>query len=194
MLEELKHQITTIVSVSERDFEHFARLLEVKQLAPKEIWQMEGDIAQKGAFINYGVMRHYYTKDNREATAKFYFPNEWVGDYSSFLTQQASKMNVQALTETEIIIQDYEAVRKIESKLPFIKKYKASIDIKKEQDLLAREYALLLKSPEERYLNLLQQQSELVPSIPSYYIAQYLGIKREQLDDIRKKFSSVNLS
>ena len=43
------------------------------------------------------------------------------------------------------------------------------------------------EEPEQRYLNLLKQRSELVEKIPQHYIASYLGIQPQSLSRIRKR-------
>jgi CRP-like cAMP-binding protein len=49
---------------------------------------------------------------------------------------------------------------------------------------------LLLKSPEERYLNLIENRSNVIQNIPQYMIASYLGITPEALSRIRRRLTS----
>lgn len=45
----------------------------------------------------------------------------------------------------------------------------------------------ILSSPEERYLNLIDQNPALINRLPQYEIANYIGIKAESLSRIRKR-------
>jgi DNA-binding MarR family transcriptional regulator len=52
-----------------------------------------------------------------------------------------------------------------------------------------RELSLLIQSAQERYLNLLTEQPELLQFIPLKYIASYIGITPQALSRIRKRIS-----
>jgi len=45
--------------------------------------------------------------------------------------------------------------------------------------------SLLYDTPEERYLNLMERDPELLQEIPLYSIASYLGIRPESLSRVR---------
>jgi CRP-like cAMP-binding protein len=57
-------------------------------------------------------------------------------------------------------------------------------ELGKSQESMA---TLLLLSPEERYLHLLNTRPELLDRVPQYQLASYLGIKPESLSRIRKR-------
>jgi CRP-like cAMP-binding protein len=48
---------------------------------------------------------------------------------------------------------------------------------------------LLILTPQQRYVKLLEQRPDLYNRIPQYMIASYLGIKPESLSRIRKRLS-----
>ena len=54
-----------------------------------------------------------------------------------------------------------------------------------------RSQELLLRTPEEMYIKLIEQQSPIISRIPQHYIASYLGIKPESLSRIRKRIMEV---
>ena len=47
----------------------------------------------------------------------------------------------------------------------------------------------LLKSPEERYLDLIQAHPDLYEKVPLYHISSYLGIQGPSLSRIRKRLA-----
>ena len=49
--------------------------------------------------------------------------------------------------------------------------------------------SLLLKTAEERYLELLNTQPQILERLPQHYIASYLGIQAPSLSRIRNKLS-----
>jgi len=50
-----------------------------------------------------------------------------------------------------------------------------------------RKRALLTKSADERYADILAEQPEIIRQIPIHKISQYLGIRPECLSRIRRK-------
>ncbi|MBY0349010.1 MAG: hypothetical protein K2W79_12185 [Hydrotalea flava] len=49
----------------------------------------------------------------------------------------------------------------------------------------------ILKSPEERYLDLLQYEKDVLERIPQHYIAKYIGITPVSLSRIRRRIFSL---
>ena len=45
----------------------------------------------------------------------------------------------------------------------------------------------ITSSPEERYINLIENKSELLNRVPQHQIASFLGIKPESLSRLRKR-------
>ncbi|MEM9936705.1 MAG: Crp/Fnr family transcriptional regulator, partial [Bacteroidota bacterium] len=54
------------------------------------------------------------------------------------------------------------------------------------QEMMA---SYITKTPEQRYLNLLETRPELVTRVPQYQLASYLGVKPESLSRIRKRLA-----
>ncbi|MEQ9166519.1 MAG: Crp/Fnr family transcriptional regulator, partial [Fulvivirga sp.] len=60
-------------------------------------------------------------------------------------------------------------------------------DLGKHQEMLASH---ITKSPEQRYLKLLNERADLLQRVPQYHLASYLGVKPESLSRIRKRIQS----
>jgi CRP/FNR family transcriptional regulator, anaerobic regulatory protein len=50
--------------------------------------------------------------------------------------------------------------------------------------------SLYADDPETRYLNLLQNEPELVQRVPQYHLASYLGIEPESLSRLKRRIIS----
>ena len=49
--------------------------------------------------------------------------------------------------------------------------------------------SLLIDTPQERYLKLIETQPELLQRIPQYYLASYLGIEPESLSRLKRRMN-----
>ena len=56
---------------------------------------------------------------------------------------------------------------------------------------LDRAESFLYKTPEERYLKLIEQHPYIFETIPLYHISSYLGIEAPSLSRIRKRLTSA---
>jgi CRP-like cAMP-binding protein len=159
-------------------------------LAKGEYLIREGETAKKIAFVKSGLLRSfYYSSNSDEVTYCFSFPNELIAGYSSFITQEKTNENIQALIDCELIEFPKQLIDELvitnKSWLLFSKQMAESQYIKLEKRifLLQKENALT------RYKELLENQSEYLQKIPLGYLASYLGISQRHLSRLRKQIS-----
>lgn len=172
---------------SNEDFENFISYLTPVTLKKKEFFARQGEHCRYLAFVNSGCLRAFYT-DNKgdEFTLYFAFLNWWTGDKTSFYSGAPSRFSVQALEETEIFRSDK---IKWEDALATIPAFEKWYRIKTRKSYEATQQKIIdtqTQSAEEKYLNLLRNDPEIVQRIPQHYIASYLGIKPQSLSRIRK--------
>ena len=61
-----------------------------------------GQVAQRVAFVEHGILRSFYYSDNAdEITYCMLFPNMMVSAYSSLITGKPTEESIQAMTNTE---------------------------------------------------------------------------------------------
>jgi CRP/FNR family transcriptional regulator, anaerobic regulatory protein len=187
MYNKIINNIKSIMTINAAEEAAFTKILSIKQFKKKEFLLQEGKICNKILFINSGYVRVFYNMDGIENTAQFFFTGDWYTDYESFLTEQPTVENVQALDTCEIVQFLKKDLYKLYTEHPIfqhlgrIQAENAYISLLKRNKMLANE------EPQERYLNLLKQRPELVDKIPQHYIASFLGIKPESLSRIRKR-------
>jgi CRP/FNR family transcriptional regulator, anaerobic regulatory protein len=63
----------------------------------------KGKICKELGFINSDSFRIYYLSDGKEINTHFFFENEFVMDYGSFLQEKPSRHHIQALEDAEIV-------------------------------------------------------------------------------------------
>lgn len=187
MTTQIIQSIKSIVTLNAAEEAAFASILEVKQYKKKDFLLQEGQICKKISFINSGCMRLFYNIEGVENTVQFFFANTWYTDYASFLTEQPTVENMQALEPCEVVHFRKIDLYKLYNIYPVFERLGRVMAEKAYLSLSQLHKMLTNEEPEQRYLNLLKQRPELVERIPQHYIASYLGIKPESLSRIRKR-------
>ncbi|MFD2598706.1 Crp/Fnr family transcriptional regulator [Sphingobacterium corticis] len=190
-LQRLRRTINQLLEIDDRNWELIAHNISYVNLKKGEKWIVEGKKENRIGFILDGNMRHYYTRDGEEKTTYFYFADHLVSAYFSALTNAPSKMSIQALTDCKLITFPYSLLTSLfdESKVweRFGRKLAEYLAIGLEERMVD----LLVLSPKDRYLQLIQgNKRKIVEQIPQHYIADYLGVSPVSLSRIRKRIFS----
>jgi CRP-like cAMP-binding protein len=175
------------------DAEHsafFFSLLEIKILKKNDHFLRMNEPCHYLGFVKKGTLRSYYINESGdEISFVFHVDNQLFTDYESILLKTTSKLNIQALEDTEVLLlhrDDLENLYKTESYWQeFGRKITESIYLSAKK----RVENLLCYSPEKRYENLLIENPTIFQKVPQKYIASYIGITPQSLSRIRKRIS-----
>ena len=163
-------------------------LFEPKKITKNEYYAVEGKTAKSLAFLEKGLMRAFYKNDEGEEFNKIFFENpSIVGGYTSLITKEPGCINIQCLTDCEIIEANFEDIvglyeenRSIET---LNRKIAENFFVEKER----REMYLVMYNATRRYEQFRIDFPNLENSLAQYHIASYLGITPVQLSRIRAK-------
>lgn len=188
-VQQIKAYLDQIATISNSDWEFFTSKLQHRAIPKKAVFLKLNAIENHISFIESGVVRLFIPKDNpeKEITFGFSFKNQFVSAYDSFLTQEPSAYQLQALTETTLLsitYDDLQAVYKTTQIGNLIGRLTAErLFLLKS----SREQNLLNLTAEERYLKLFKERPELLKVIPLKYISSYIGVTAQTLSRIRKR-------
>ena len=184
----LRNNIEKFTQLSDSDWELLVPNLEIRKLKKHELFAEVGLVANELGFVLQGMLRHYYIKDGDEKTTYFYFENHFVTSYISCISQQASQLSIEALSECELIVFPYKAIQELFEKNMAWQKFGRLIAEYLAIGLEERMVGLLMLSPEERYLELIKgTKKKIIERIPQHYIANYLGITPVSMSRIRNR-------
>ena len=137
----------------------------------------EGEIAKYGAFVVRGCLRSYSVdQKGKEHILQFAPEDWWTGNLDSAQNGVPSAYFIDAIEDTDVLLQDGPSFRKMIEKIPAI----GSAFLKGIQKGAAakdkRIIASLSASAEERYTGFLQKYPSIAQRVPQHMLASYLGI------------------
>ncbi|MFB9077121.1 Crp/Fnr family transcriptional regulator [Flavobacterium procerum] len=166
-------------------FEKFRDNIQIKVLKKKEFLIKEGSVCNFIGIVVSGKLRSYVQNEDAEFNNDFYLKHSFVSAYTSYLTQNPTNCNIEALADAEIhYITLSQFDKLIEEDFAFLKLAKYISDlffIRK----CRRETSFLKNSAKERLQTLYQTYPGIEQEVSQYHIASYLGIKPESLSRIK---------
>lgn len=182
--------VERFVVFTDEEWELLSKGLQLEKLQKKTCFVKPGKTCRKVGLILSGSVRYYHNKDGEEITGYFCLEDEWVSAYKSFLTQQPSIVAIESLEDTELLtftfqqMQLWLSMEKLAHKVERFGRLIAEYHLCCYEDRVA---SFILQSPEQRYLQLLQSDKNVLQRIPQQYIANYLGVTAVSLSRIRKR-------
>ena len=187
-----RHELAKFVEFTEEEWLVFCGHLYVRHLKKKELFVDSDKVSNEIGFIISGSMRLFYIKDGMEISNYFCFKLDLITSYGSFLQRRISRISIEALEDAELICFSYRSLQSLFSD------HRIAYKAEKLSRLIAeylvccyedRVLSFVTKNPEERYLELLYTQPELIKRIPQHYLANFLGVTPVSLSRIRKRVS-----
>ncbi len=165
----------------------------VKEFPKGTVLLKEGELCNECYFIIIGMIRSFYITEVDEITTDF-FMEEQVVSPSCYGTKIPSKLYLECLEDTVAYVGTPELEKEMYLKYPPLVSMSQAMGEKIISNYKDNFDNFKLSSPEQRYINLVENKPELIQRAPQYQIATYLGIKPESLSRIRKRISKSKKS
>jgi CRP-like cAMP-binding protein len=151
----------------------------------------ERSIKKEVFLIKKGLVRAFMINDKgNEITTLIRSENQIVASSDTIFFNQPSKLYYEALEPTTVFSIDYDLLQSIIAKNPKLEantKYVLQNILK---ESIQRIDSFVLLSPEERYIQFVELNPDIINRVPNKYIANVLGITPVSLSRIRKRISS----
>ncbi len=146
----------------------------------------EGQYSSEGYFVLKGCVRIFYIVDGEEKTTGFYTEMEGITP-NCVVSKQPSKYFISCIEDSIVTVSNLGMEVEIFEKFP---KFEKLCRILSEQLLAKTQISFdefKTSSPEQRYLNLLQNRPDLLQRVPQHQLASYLGITPQSLSRLRTR-------
>lgn len=192
MFELFAEKIREQIAITEEQFEFCKTLFIPKKLRKRQYLLQEGDVCRYTAFVEKGMLRTFTVDEKgNEPILQFSLEGWWIADLYSFLTEEPSIYNIEALENCELLLITKSSWDELLEKVSAFERY---FRILIQNNLIATQKRLmssLNETAEEKYKKLIENFPGCLQRVPQHMIASYLGITPETLSRIRSQLASV---
>jgi len=179
------------ISITEEEFNFCKTLFIPKKLRKRQYLLQEGDVSRYTSFVEKGMLRTFTVDEKgNEPILQFSMEGWWVTDLYSFLTNEPSRYNIEALEDCELLLITKPSWDILLEKVPAFERY---FRILIQNNLIAMQRRLIssmTESAEEQYTKLMATFPTCLQRVPQHMIASFLGITPETLSRIRSQMAA----
>ena len=190
MEDELLGLLSKFPSLNKEEVKAIGENIIVRSVKKGTILLKEGGISKECYSLLTGCVRQYYIKDGEEKTTAFFTEGQAVASFTSYINQIPAKHYLVCAEDCSLTVgrkdKDIQMIEKFPKLEPIIRS-----EMEKNAGIAQEEMATFISSsPEERYLNLIENRPKLLNRVPQHQIASFLGMKPESLSRLRKRIVS----
>ncbi|HEX6847317.1 MAG TPA: Crp/Fnr family transcriptional regulator [Chitinophagaceae bacterium] len=150
-----------------------------RNFGKKAIITQAGEIENYINFIEAGLARKYYKKDNEEINTQISHEGHIIHAQESFHSRMPSEYTIETIEPVELTSITFECLEKIYSSSDKMQRL-GRLVITATMVLKDKWQSQLVKlTPRERFINFVTKHPELMQRVPQKYLASYLNIKPE---------------
>ena len=191
MFEVLFNTINQKVNLTTDEEEQCKTFFTFKKIKKKQYLVQQEDVCKYSAFISKGLLRSGFTDDKgSEHILQFATEGWWISDLYSFFTGEPSVYFIDAVEDSELLLQTKETNEEMLIKVPKMERYFRLLTQNALIALQRRLVGSLSQSAEEKYVNLLETHPQIIQRVPQHMIASFIGVTPETLSRIRKQMAS----
>ncbi len=187
---DIKGKLLTIIPELEPRWDEIENIFRMQKIPAKTTLLESGDVSKYQYIVSKGCLRLFIIKeDGSEVTVQFFFENQAVASMESAFTGKPGRMYLESIEESEVIVVRLKDWNELFERYPEYDRVMIGF-LKRRLLYYADLYtSFILKTPEQRYEKLVNENPEIIERVPHYYIASYLGITPVSLSRIRSRLS-----
>lgn len=189
MKENIKNAFSEHIKLTETELLILSESLITKHYKKGEYFIKEKDFCDYVGFVDKGLFNFFYLIDGVDHIRGFFFMNDFISNYPCFLLGNKSKFYIRALENSSITLIHKKDLFLLYKQIPKLQELSRSIVEKLYIEISEKYESFFIKTAEERYLELINSEPDILKIVPQYMIASYLGITPEGLSRIKKRKS-----
>lgn len=162
------------------------------EVPAKSILLNEGKVSQNYIFIEEGCVRLFFSDNGNEKTVQFFFGNEGLTSFDSFVNNVPSLFTIETIEPSVIYLLPKSNVLQLIDELsrePGFVQMILQMSARRQTHYINEFVSFIRDTPEQRYQKLLNERPHIIQRVPQHYIASYLGVSTVHLSRIKSKLA-----
>lgn len=177
------------ISVTPAGLEIIAAHFEEIEFSKNEFLLKQGKVSDY-YYLAAGFVRAFtFDAQGNEITTFFYPAGRVAFEASSFFLREPSTEYLQAITDCKVYATSFEKLNMLFHSVPEFREFARAMLVREFVAYKQRTLAMINKSAESRYAELITNDKEVFKHAQLKHIASYLGITDTSLSRIRKEFA-----
>jgi len=183
----VRSTIERYVPLKDREWERIRGCWKDRSFPKGSFISRAGEVEHSFYIVRSGVQRLFFEHEGNSICLGFSYDHSWSGDFESFLQQKPGRLNVQAITDSELVGIGHEDLLALYDAVPAMDRFGRLILEELLVGRATREIEQTALSAEERYRKLVQRSPHLLQLVPQKDIASYLRMTPETFSRLRAK-------
>jgi CRP-like cAMP-binding protein len=179
------------VTLNEEEKETLKSFFVSRKLRKKQYLLEQGEVCKHMSFVEKGLLRSYNVDEKgEEHMIQFAWEGWWICDTYSFLSGEKAAFNIDAIEVTELLMISAVDFERLTLQVPKMERY---FRILFQNNIVTKERRLMSSithTAEEKYIQLVESNPQIILRIPQNLIASYLGFTPETLSRIKKNLAT----
>jgi CRP-like cAMP-binding protein len=177
------------ISVSKEALEIIVNVFDEIDFGKNEFLLKQGKVSDYYYLADGFVRAYTYDTNGVETTTYFYAKDHVIFEVASFFLHLPSTEYIQAITPCKVFVITFEKLNTLFHEVPEFREFARAMLVREFVAYKQRTLAMINKSAEERYANLIITYNEIFQYAQLKHIASYLGMTDTSLSRIRKEFT-----
>ena len=182
--------IFSTLNYSRQEENYIAEKLQRIELKKGSFLLKNGEKVTDQYYVESGCLRTFFIDESgKEHTLQFAIHDWWISDFTAFFSEEKAILNIEVLQDSvmyRVSKNDMDVLfSQVEGLNAFFRKKMERAFASFQKRILAN----LSQSASQRYLDFVENYSNVEQQVKNYHIASYLGITTETLSRIRKELS-----
>lgn len=187
----LLRNIGRYIKLDKEEEEYLKTLLHVKKVAKRQVLLEAGEENSKVIFVTSGCLRSYAVDENgSEHILQFAPAGWWMVDMLSFITQEPSIVNVDAIEDSEILYILKSDFDTLHLQIPKFARFGRILTLNGMSIFQHRQIDSVSLPAVDRYTNFCALYPSLIKVLPKKQIASYLDVSTDFLSKLLHTMSA----
>ena len=183
--------VSKCIHLNPTEFEMLRSVMRPQHFPAKSYLLREGEICRFEAFVTNGCLRKYCIDEGGHEVNLQFAPEEWwISDLTSFTEETPSKLFIQAMEDSEVLMINHADKEDMFRKIPALERMFRLMLQRSHATMQERFVSILTQPAEERYLDFLNKYPGIMNRVAQHHIASYLGMTPEFLSKVRKRVAT----